>query len=167
MLGSDPAEIVGCSYRIHSANIGTMMMTMISLDTAQALINAALEKARALGLKPLCVAVVDAGGHLIALARENGGSTLRPHLALGKACGALALGISSRKIGDMALERPVFIASISAIAVNGIVPAAGGIIIVDQAGAPAGAIGITGDTSDNDEICALAAISAVGLTFLP
>jgi uncharacterized protein GlcG (DUF336 family) len=138
-------------------------MTNIYLNTANRLVGAAFEKGAALGLKPLCVAVVDAGGHLMALARQDGASTLRPQIAIGKACGALSLGVSSRKIGEMAAERPTFIASIAATATNGIIPAAGGIIIVDSAGSPMGAVGITGDTSDNDEACALAAVEAVGL----
>jgi uncharacterized protein GlcG (DUF336 family) len=141
-------------------------VTAISLDIANRLIGAALEKGALLGFKPLCVAVVDAGGHLIALARQDGASTLRPQIAIGKACGALSLGVSSRKIGEMAAERPTFIASVSAIAMNGIIPAAGGIIIVDVTGSSIGAVGITGDTSDNDEACALAAVDAVGLIAL-
>jgi uncharacterized protein GlcG (DUF336 family) len=142
------------------------VVPIISLDTANRLIGAALEKGGALGLKPLCVAVVDAGGHLIALARQDGASILRPQIAIGKACGALSLGVSSRKIGEIAAERPTFIASISAIATNGIIPAAGGIIIVDSTGSTMGAVGITGDTSDNDEACALAALDSVGLIAL-
>jgi uncharacterized protein GlcG (DUF336 family) len=141
-------------------------MTGISLETANMLISRAFEKATTLGLKPLCIAVVDTGGHLIALARQDGASILRPQIAIGKACGALALGISSRKIGEMAAERPTFIASLSPITPNGIIPTAGGVIIVDAAGVPIGAIGITGDTSDNDEACALAAVASVGLIAL-
>jgi uncharacterized protein GlcG (DUF336 family) len=138
-------------------------MTMITLATAQDITHAAFESAKSQGLKPLCIAVVDAGGHLIMLARQDGASTLRPQIAIGKACGALSLGISSRKIGEMALERPTFMASLGGMAANGIIPAAGGIIIVDASGAPIGAVGITGDTSDNDEACAFAAVSAAGL----
>ena len=70
---------------------------------------------------------------------------------------------ASRKIGDMALERPTFVASLAAMAPHGMVPAAGGVIVVDADGAAIGAVGVTGDTSDNDEICALAGITAAGL----
>jgi uncharacterized protein GlcG (DUF336 family) len=83
---------------------------------------------------------------------------------MGKASGALGIGVSSRKIGEVATERPSFIASLDAIAPHGVVPAAGGVIVVDGDGVPIGAVGVTGDTSDNDEACALAGIAAAGLT---
>jgi uncharacterized protein GlcG (DUF336 family) len=139
-------------------------MTRLSLDQANVLISAALAKGRELGLKPLSIVVLDAGGHMLAFQRQDGASTLRPQIACAKAGGALALGISSRKIGDMATERPTFVASLGPIAPHGVVPAAGGVIIVDEEDMPIGAVGITGDTSDNDERCALAGIAAAGLT---
>ncbi len=138
-------------------------MSRISLEQANALIAAAFAKGQALGLKPLTVAVLDSGGCLIALQRQEGASNLRPQIAIGKANGALALGVSSRKIGEMAVERPTFVASLGPIAEQGLIPAAGGIILVDGAGGPIGAVGITGDTSDNDETCALAGAAAAGL----
>ena len=139
-------------------------MDHITLDAAQAVILGAFQNGRELGLKPLSVAVLDAGGHLIAFQRQDRSSTLRPQIALGKASGALALGVSSRRIGDMAIERPTFVSAIGTISQHGVIPAAGGVIVVDQAGTPIGAVGVTGDTSDNDEICALAGIAAAGLT---
>jgi len=142
-------------------------MTRITLDQANIIITAALEKGVQLGLKPLTVAVLDPGGHLIALQRQDGASTLRPQIATAKASGALALGISSRKIGDMAADRPVFVGSLGPISAHGVVPAAGGVIVVDAEGAPIAAVGITGDTSDNDEACALAGIAAAGLAPQP
>lgn len=138
-------------------------MTQITLQQSHDMIKAAFEKAVQLALKPLSVAVVDAGGHLIAFARQDGASTLRPQIASAKACGALGLGMSSRKIADMAAERPAFMTSLSVLSSQGIIPAAGGIIIIDGDGGAIGAIGVTGDTSDNDELCALAAITNVKL----
>ena len=138
-------------------------MTRISLEQADAVVVAALAKGADLGLKPLSVAVLDAGGHLIAFRRQDGASTLRPQIAVAKASGALALGVSSRKIADMAAERPSFVASLGPIAPHGVVPAAGGVIVVGDDGQPIGAVGITGDTSDNDEACTLAGIAAAGL----
>ncbi len=138
-------------------------MTRISLDQANRIVSAAFAKGKELGLKPLSIAVLDAGGHLIAFQRQDGTSTLRPQIATGKASGALALGLSSRKIGEMAAERPSFVASLGPIAPHGIIPAAGGVIVVDGEGQPIGAVGITGDTSDNDEACALAGIAAADL----
>ena len=139
-------------------------MSHISLDQARIAVAASLAKGRALSLKPLTVAVLDAGGHLIALEREDGASNLRPPIAAGKASGALALGVSSRTIGEMAADRPSFIASLGQLSDAGIIPAAGGVLIADAAGRIVGAIGVTGDTSDNDEICALEGASAAGLS---
>ena len=138
-------------------------MTQITLDQANAIVTAAFAKGRDLDLKPLSVAVLDAGSHLIAFARADGSSTLRPQIACGKAGGALALGVSSRKIADMAADRPSFVASLGSVAPHGVIPAAGGVIVVDTDGQPIGAVGVTGDTSDQDEACALAGIAAAGL----
>lgn len=135
----------------------------ITLAQANAVIAAALAHGAELGLKPLSVAVLDPGGHLIAFQRTDASSTLRPQIALGKAGGALALGMSSRKVADVAAERPSFVASLGGLAPHGVVPAAGGVIVVGADGRPIGAVGVTGDTSDNDEACALAGIAAAGL----
>jgi uncharacterized protein GlcG (DUF336 family) len=135
----------------------------MTLQQAQTAIDATLQKARDLGLKPLTVAALDAGGHLIALKRQDGASILRPQLAIGKAAGALALGVSSREIAQMAAERPSFIAALGPISAQGLIPAAGGVIVVDSDGKVIGAIGATGDTSDNDEAAVLAGLAAAGL----
>jgi uncharacterized protein GlcG (DUF336 family) len=102
-------------------------MNRITLDQANAAITAALAKGIELGLKPLSVAVLDAGGHLLAFQRHEGSSTLRPQIATAKAAGVLALGVSSRKIGDKAAERPTFIAALGLISPHGVVPAADGV----------------------------------------
>lgn len=139
-------------------------MSQITLDQANAAIAGAFAEGKELGFKPLSVAVVDAGGHLIAFQRGDTASFARAQIAIGKAAGALALGVSSRKVGDMAVERPWFIGAFAASAPHPVIPAAGGVIVVDASGAPIGAVGVTGDTSDNDEIAALAGIAAAGLT---
>lgn len=136
-------------------------MTAITLDEAQCLIAAAFDKGGALGLMPLTIAVLDPGGHLVALARQDGSSTLRPAIACGKAGSAIALGVSSRAISVIAAERPQFVASLAPISPHGIIPAAGGVLIVDSKRGLLGAVGVTGDTSDNDELCAIAGIQAV------
>lgn len=138
-------------------------MTRLTLAQANAIIDAAFAEGAKQGLKPLTVTVHDAGGHLIALQRQDGASYLRPKLAGGKACGALALGVSSRKIGEMALDRPHFIAAVDSLGEGGMVPAAGGVIVSDANGEVLGAVGVTGDTSDADEAAALAGIAAAGL----
>ncbi|KQX23411.1 MULTISPECIES: GlcG/HbpS family heme-binding protein [unclassified Sphingomonas] len=138
-------------------------MSQLSLEQARTIIANAANHGNGRSLKPLCIAVLDAGGHLIALERQDGASTLRPNIAIAKAAGALGLGTSSRNIGEIAQERPSFIGALAALAPLGVIPAAGGLIIVDDQDRPIGAVGITGDTSDNDEECALAGIAAAGL----
>lgn len=139
-------------------------MTRISLDQAQAIVAGALKEGRAMNLKPLTVAVLDAGGHVVALAREDGSSNLRPQIATGKATGALALGMSSRAIAEMAEQRPMLISAAGALSAAGLIPVAGGVLIQVDGGELVGAVGVTGDTSDNDEKAALAGIAAAGLT---
>lgn len=139
-------------------------MSQITLSQANAIIAGAFAKGTEAGFKPLSVSVVDAGGHLIAFQRGDGASFARAQIATGKAAGALALGVSSRKVGLMAEERPWFIGAFAASAAHPVIPAAGGVIVVDEGGRPIGAVGVTGETSDNDEIAALAGIVAAGLT---
>lgn len=136
---------------------------MISLEQGRTLIAATRAKGREMGLKPLTVVVLDAGGHLVAMEREDGSGYGRPDIAGGKAAGALAMGVSSRKLGDMAAERPQFIAALSAAWNGRLIPAAGGVLIRDDAGALLGAVGVSGDLSDKDEEAALAGIAAAGL----
>jgi uncharacterized protein GlcG (DUF336 family) len=140
-----------------------MSASSITLDQAQIIVAAAISEGKASGLKPISVAVLDPGGHLIAFARQDQSSNLRPQIAIAKASGALALGVSSRTIGEMAIERPTFINAAASLNPAGIVPAAGGVLVRDAAGKLIGAVGVTGDTSDNDEKCALAGIAAAGL----
>lgn len=135
----------------------------ITLAQANAIIAGAFDKGAELKLRPLSIVVLDAGGHTIAFQRQDNSSTLRYAITVGKAAGALGMGVSSRKIGDIAAERPSFVASLGAIAPNGLVPVAGGVIVLGAAGTPIGAVGVSGDTSDNDEIAALAGIAAAGL----
>ena len=139
-------------------------MSVLTLDQANAIIAGALAKGHQAGLKPLTVAVVDAGGSLIALQRSDASPAIRPAVAQGKAAGAVALGVSSRTLGEMAVDRPHFIAGVAPLAPYGLVPVAGGVIVRDATGAAIGGVGISGDTSDNDEMCALAGIAAAGLT---
>ncbi|HEY5791162.1 MAG TPA: heme-binding protein [Gammaproteobacteria bacterium] len=136
----------------------------LSLAEAKSLIAAALAKGAELGLKPLTVAVLDNGGHLKALERQDGASLLRPQVAQGKAYGALCLGLGSRALHKRAEEQAYFVNAVNALADGALVPVAGGVLVRDAAGAILGAVGITGDTSDNDEACAVTAIVAAGFT---
>lgn len=139
-------------------------MTELTLAKSLEIIDSALAKGKALGLKPLAVAVLDAGGHLKAFQREDGASMMRFEIASGKAYGAIALGVGSRWLNAQAETRPHFLEGLSAVSGGKIVAIPGGVLVKDSAGAIIGAVGITGDTSDNDEIAAIAGIEAAGFT---
>ena len=135
----------------------------LKLEQARKIIATAFKKSAEMKLKPLTVAVLDAGGAVVALERSDGSSRMRPEIATGKANGAIALGMGSRAIFKRAQEQPFFIQSMNALAGGVLVPVPGGVLIRDDSGEIVGAVGITGDTSDNDEACAVAGIEAVGL----
>ncbi|WP_152046611.1 GlcG/HbpS family heme-binding protein [Aureimonas psammosilenae] len=134
----------------------------LSLDIARRIVAAARNKGRELNLKPLTVVVLDAGGDLLALEREDGASPLRPAIAVGKANGAIQMGLGSRALMVRAEQQPFFIQSMNALAGGSLVPVPGGVLVREN-GVVIGAVGITGDTSDNDETAAVAGIEAVGL----
>ncbi|WP_336486874.1 GlcG/HbpS family heme-binding protein [Methylobacterium nigriterrae] len=138
-------------------------MPDLTLEAARTIVATALDTARARGLKPLAVVVYDARGCLRCVQVEDGASLRRAEIALGKANGALALGLGSRAIAKRAEEQPHFVAAVShLVGPAALVPVPGGVLI-RQSGAVIGAVGISGDTSDNDEICAVAGIEAAGL----
>jgi uncharacterized protein GlcG (DUF336 family) len=139
-------------------------MATLTLEQAVRVAEATLERGRAAGFKPLTVAVLDAGGNVKVVQRDDGSDILRPDIAIGKAWGALGMGMSSRALGDLAAERPQFAASLAALAEGKVVPAAGGLLLRDGDGIVVGAVGVSGDVSDNDEECALAGVEAAGLT---
>lgn len=138
----------------------------LTLDAANTILAATLAKGRELGLKPLCVTVLDAGGATKALAREDGSSLMRPKIAHGKAYGAIAMGLGSRALYERAQQQPYFIQAMNGLADGALVPAAGGVLIRRE-GAIIGAVGVTGDNSDNDEACAIAGIRAAGFSADP
>ena len=137
-------------------------MSDLTLAAAQTIITAGLAEARAKKMKPLGIAVLDARGALKAYGAEEGTSLERATIAQGKAYGSLAMGLGSRTIGKMAVERPHFVAAV-AQAVGKLIPVAGGVLIKDQAGKVLGAVGVSGDISDNDEIAAVSGIKAAKL----
>ena len=136
-------------------------MPTLTLQTARTIIAAARAHGSAAGLKPLTVVVLDAGGHLIAAEREDGASNGRFDIAFGKAHGAISLGLGSRALMARAEQQPYFIAAVTSAIGGALVPVPGGVLVLD-AGTVIGAVGITGDTSDNDEAAAVAAISEAG-----
>ncbi|CAG0954339.1 MAG: heme-binding protein [Rhizobiaceae bacterium] len=137
-------------------------MTRLTLANSNRIIEAAFARAGELELKPLGVAVLDAGGHLLAFQRQDGASFMRHEIAAGKAFGALATGMGSRALGKVAMDRQHFFAGLSGVSGGRIVPVPGGVLIRDAGGEILGAVGVSGDTSDQDEACAVAGIEAAG-----
>ena len=138
-------------------------MTDLTLEQARTILAAALAKATEHGYKPLAVSVFDSRGALKAFGAQDGTSLKRGQIAMGKAEGALALGLGSRALSAIAVERPHFIAAATHAVGGSLIPVPGGVLIRSGT-ALLGAVGISGDTSDNDEICAVAGIEAASLT---
>lgn len=138
-------------------------MTDITLSQADAVIEGALAEARSLNLPPMTVAVLDKGGHLTALKREDRSANLRSDIAIGKAKGALGLGQNSRAMADRIEKVPYFFIAMAALANGNMIPVPGGVLIYDEARNVIGAVGLSGDSADNDEKCGLAGIAAAGL----
>jgi uncharacterized protein GlcG (DUF336 family) len=139
----------------------------LTLKQATTIVEVALRTGRETSCAPLAVAVLDAGGHLKAFAREDGAGIIRPQIAVGKAWGALGMGLGSRALARRVAEGPpqqqAFFTALNAMSDGRVVPAPGGVLIRDAAGAVLGAVGISGDVSDKDEACALAGIAAAAL----
>lgn len=135
----------------------------LTLDQALTIARETIAEGTARGFAPLCVAVLDTGGHPVALLRGDGASISRPEIATAKAAGCLGMGFGGRELARRAEAMPQFFAALAAVFPKGIVPVAGGVLIRDGEGNLLGAVGVTGDTSDNDEACALAGIAAAGL----
>lgn len=138
-------------------------METLSLATAQAIIAGALQHARSAGFKPLGVAVLDARGALVAYAAEDGNTFRRSDIAIAKANGALAMGMGSRTLAARAKVQPVFIGQLANVVQGGVAAAPGGVLLKDAEGRLMGAVGVSGDVSDNDEKAAMAGIAAAGL----
>ena len=139
-------------------------MTKLTLAAANRIIDTALAEAGKRRMKPLGVAVLDAGRHLKAFAAQDGTSILRPKVAHGKAYGALAVGTGSRALMARAEQQPYFVNAVNALAGGALVPVPGGVLMRDGSGDVIGAVGISGDTSDNDEAVAVAGIEAAGFS---
>jgi len=138
-------------------------MSKLTLAQASQITDAALAEGRKRNLLPLTVVVLDAGGHVIALKREDGSSLLRPQVATAKAWGTLGMGFGGRELVRRAQANPVFFGTLTELAGGNMVPVPGGVLIRDAEKNIIGAVGISGDVSDADEACALAGIAAAGL----
>ncbi|MEL6523286.1 MAG: heme-binding protein [Pseudomonadota bacterium] len=140
--------------------------TSLPLEKANAIITTALVRGRAANLLPLTVVVLDAGGKMVAMQSEDGSGLVRFEIAFGKAYGALGMGISSRLIRDRLSNRPAFQGAIATASGGQFIPVPGGVLIEAQ-GTTLGAVGISGDTSDKDEYCAIEAIREAGYASEP
>ena len=138
-------------------------MPGLTLAQASTIVDVALKKGRDTNCAPLTVAVLDAGGHLVAFKREDRSGILRFDIAYGKAWGALGMGFGSRTLFERAANTPQFFNALYAASGGRVVTNPGGVLIRDAAGDIIGAVGISGDTSDKDEMCAIAGIEAAGL----
>jgi uncharacterized protein GlcG (DUF336 family) len=139
-------------------------MAEISLNRARSIIRKTLAKGREEGFKPLSVVVLDTGGHAKAFEREDGASPGRFGIAHGKAYGAIMLGMAGRAQMARADQQAYFMAAMNGLYGGKLVPVPGGVLVRDKSGKVVGAVGVTGDTSDNDVIAAVAGIEAANLT---
>ena len=136
----------------------------LTLHQARTVTEASITRAREMGLKPLSVIVLDSRGALIAALSEDGCSQLRAKIAHGKANAAIGLGMGTRALMNRAEQQAYFIQAVNGVFDGDMVPVPGGVLILDDGGALLGAVGISGDTSDNDEAAAVAGIETAGLT---
>lgn len=138
-------------------------MMAIGLKKARTIVRKALETGREMGLKPLSVVVLDAGGHVVAFEREDGASPGRFAIAHGKAHGSIMLGIAGTAQRDRAESQAYFIGAVNGLFGGQLIPVPGGVLVRDATGGVIGAVGVTGDTSENDAAVAMAGIAAAGL----
>jgi uncharacterized protein GlcG (DUF336 family) len=141
-------------------------MAELTLEVARKILDAALAKGIEKKFKPLVVTILDTRGCVKITAAQDGTSLMRSEIANGKAYGALAMGMGSRALFQRAQEAPFFVSAVNTLAQGRLVPVPGGVLIQDGS-VLLGAVGVSGDTSDNDEICAIAGIEAAGLKANP
>src|SRR5262245_29039823 len=139
-------------------------MQSLTLAQASTIVDVALKTGRDNKFMPLTVVVLDAGGHIVAAKREDQSGILRIEIAFGKAWGALGMGLGSRTLAGRAPKQPAFFTALASVSSGRLIPGPGGVLIRDKDGDVIGAVGISGDTADNDEICAIAGDQAASLT---
>jgi uncharacterized protein GlcG (DUF336 family) len=143
------------------------LQVSMPLATAERIVDAALKAGTEAGLLPLTIAVLDAGGHLVLLKRQDGSGILRADIAIGKAYGALGMGIASRTVRDRLKDRPAFQGAIAAASDGRFIPVPGGVLALDERNEAIGAVGISGDASDKDEYAAIMGVHGAGLASHP
>ena len=140
---------------------------LLPLKQAELIIDGALKTARSQGMEPMTVAVLDTGGHLIVLKREDGSGILRSQIAIGKGWGALGMGTPSRLLRDRLSNRLGFVAALTDASDGRFIPVPGGVLVLDKENYILGAVGVSGDTSERDELCAINGIQGAGLRSQP
>ena len=143
------------------------LKTSLKLDAAVNIVLVALETARVEKMLPLTVVVLDVTGKIIASQSEDGSGLMRFDIARGKAWGSLGMGMSSRLICDRLATRPSFQSSLAAVSDGKFVPVPGGVLVLQDDGVVIGAVGVSGDTSEKDEYCAIASVAAAGFLSEP
>jgi uncharacterized protein GlcG (DUF336 family) len=138
-------------------------MEFLSLETAELIADKVIEKRKEMGFAVMTVSVLDAGGHPKILKREDDAALLRPQIAIGKAWGVLGMGFGGRELQRRAAKIPQFFNTLSDLSGGNMVPVPGGVIIRNDKGAIIGSVGVSGDTSDNDDICAIYGVESAGL----
>ena len=138
-------------------------MPELTLETAERIVDQCLEKRREMGFQPMTVVVLDGGGQLKVAKREDKSSLLRPEIAMGKAWGVLGMGFGGRELARRAAKMPMFFGALSDMSGGRMVPVAGGVLMRNDAGEIVGSVGISGDTSENDDICAVHGVTSAGL----
>lgn len=144
-------------YYVHRLQVS------MPLASAERIADEVIAAGHEVKLLPLTVAVLDAGGNLVVLKREDGSGILRADIAIGKAWGALGMGISSRTIRDRLRERPAFQGALAAASDGRFIPVPGGVLVLNEAMEVIGAVGVSGDASDKDEYAAISAVRRAGL----
>ena len=135
----------------------------MKLELARRIVRGALAEGRKLNLAPLAVSVLDAGGNLVCFEREDGAGIVRFDITYAKAWGSLGMGFSSRELAKRTQNNPPFFAALATVSGGRMAPSPGGVLVKDANGVLVGAVGVSGDTGDNDELCAIAGISVAGL----
>ena len=141
----------------------TLTLNVLTLDRALTIARETLAEGERRGFLPLAVAVLDTGGQPLVVLRDHRSSLHRADIAIAKAAGCMAMGLGGRELAKRAAGNPAFIGAVSQLFPRGLVPVPGGLLVRDGAGTLVGAVGVSGDNSDNDEIAALAGIAAAGL----
>jgi len=140
---------------------------MLNLAKACVITDAALAEGRRLTLAPLVAAVLDAGGNLVAFKREDGAGIARFDIAFAKAWGSLGMGFGSRELTERATKTPTFIAALTSLTGGRMAPSPGGVLVLDEGRRIIGAVGVSGDIGDKDELCAIAGVRAAGYGAAP